>query len=109
MQEVLHHRTKRTHAPPLPGSWREAWVRAIDIVVYPVGFLGIAAALPQLTEIWVNHNAGGLSPISWALWALISLMWVAYGIAHRIHVTVVINAIWFFLNCAVAVGAQLYG
>lgn len=111
MQEVLHHKVRRMHPSPAPedDSWRAAWIRSIDIIVYPVGFLGIAAAFPQMVEIWVNHNAHGISVISWTMWAFFSLIWAAYGIAHRTHVTVVINIIWFFLNGAIALGGHLYG
>jgi uncharacterized protein with PQ loop repeat len=111
MQEVLHHKVRRMHPAPAPedDSWRAAWIRAIDVIVYPVGFLGIAAAIPQLTEIWINHNAAGISPISWGMWGFFSIIWAMYGIAHRTHVTVIINSVWCVINFAVAIGAHLYG
>jgi uncharacterized protein with PQ loop repeat len=109
MQEALHHRVRRMHPVPVDDTWRSAWIRAIDIIVYPVGFLGIAASVPQLIEVWTYHNASGLSPISWGMWGFFSIIWAIYGIAHRTRVTVIINIIWMFINFAIAIGAHLYG
>ncbi|MEA2701426.1 MAG: MtN3 and saliva related transrane protein [Candidatus Parcubacteria bacterium] len=109
MQDVLHHRLKRKHGTPAASGIRGKWIRFIDVFVYPIGFLGIAAAMPQIAQIWVYHNADGVSVLSWTMWGFFSIVWVFYGIAHKARVMVILNSIWVVLNLGIALGAYLYG
>jgi uncharacterized protein with PQ loop repeat len=83
--------------------------RFLDVIVYPIGLIGIVMAIPQLSEIWIRHNADGVSPISWAGWSLISLFWINYGFYHKERPILILNSLWFLINLSVSIGAFIYG
>lgn len=107
MQEALRHHRKRKN-PIVLSKTRRQLIAILDVVIYPLGFLGILAALPQVYEIWVLHNAEGVSVLSWSCWVVLSFFWTMYGLAHKAPAITFINGTWVFVNAMVAVGAYLY-
>jgi uncharacterized protein with PQ loop repeat len=83
--------------------------RIVDRLIYGVTFFGIIMTLPQLQKIWLDHNAAGVSALSWLAYAVISVFWLTYGILHREKPIIFANSFYFILNLLVAVGALIYG
>ena len=74
--------------------------KLLDKCIYLASVTAVAANLPQLLEIWVNHNSSGVSFLSWATFFVSSLFWVFYGYVHK-------SLPIMILNCSVAL-VQLF-
>ena len=84
-------------------------MQMIDSSVYIVGILGPVASLPQLYKIYASHSAAGIAVVTWVLWAIFDVPWIAYGVAHKETPITVTYTLWFILNILIALGAVLYG
>jgi uncharacterized protein with PQ loop repeat len=99
-----HHKRLRRSA----AAAEAPWVKKLDKLMYVVGALGLIMTIPQIAEIWVNHNAGGVSVISWISYTIFSVIWLIYGIVHKERVIIFTQFFWVILNAVIAVGAILY-
>src|SRR4051794_12037344 len=84
-------------------------VRFINGAAATAGIIGPLMTMPQLLKIYVDHNASGISVISWFAWMVLDIPFVIYGIVHKDKVIIMTYTAWFFLNLLVAVGALMYG
>jgi uncharacterized protein with PQ loop repeat len=84
-----------------------------DIVLQRVlGFMSIFTMLmtiPQVWTIWVNHQAAGVSVLSWGAYLLSALLWFWYGFQKRDRNIYLACVGWIALDCAVIIGALTYG
>jgi uncharacterized protein with PQ loop repeat len=106
MQDVLRHKRRRKKGLALGSD--SPLGKAIDVLVYPVGVAGVLSAVPQIAEVWMNHNTTGISVFTWSAWAFFSFIWILYGIVHKAPAVIFLNTAWFFVNASVALGAYLY-
>lgn len=104
---VLHHIQKRKNLAPYPHP--NMSVRFIDGMATCAGIIGPLMTVPQLFRVYAEHQAAGLSVVSWFSWALLDIPFIVYGIVHKDRVIIVTYTGWFLLNSAVAVGAIIYG
>ena len=81
----------------------------LDRVVLFIGVAGPVAALPQVIKIYMLHDATGVSALSWALWAVMDIPWIAYCMAHHERPIVTTYTLWLIVNGIVCIGALLYG
>jgi uncharacterized protein with PQ loop repeat len=96
----------RKRLEPYPArSW---FLRMLDRMVIVVGVLGPAFALPQLYTIWTEHNAAGIAPLSWSMWALFNIPWILYGIAHKELPIITTYSFWLVINILIATGGIIY-
>ena len=84
-------------------------LRMLDSIIYLVGVIGPLFTLPQLYEIFVLHNASGVSPLTWGGYALLDIPWILYGIVHHERPITITYTLWLIFNGAVFVGAVIYG
>lgn len=84
-------------------------IHAIDKAVYVVAVMGPILTLPQLSKIWIEKNAAGLSLISWSSYLCFAFIWLTYGIVHRVKPIIFANAIWILLEIFIVTGIVLYG
>lgn len=107
----LHHlhirKRVRNGLEPFPA--RTAWKRYLDRLVFAVGVVGPLASIPQVLKIYLTHNAGGISVISWGTLALFDIPWIAYGLVHRERPIALTYSLWFIINILVTIGATMYG
>lgn len=103
-----YHLRKRVYkiGEQLPNP--DKWKRFLDSVIYIVGVLGPIMTLPQVFKIWVWHQAGGLSVISWGSYILFDIFWLMYGIAHKEKPIILTYASWILINSLVVSGVLLY-
>ncbi len=111
MNEGFHHFhvRKRIHQKLEPYPSPDKLKRFIDNIIYIVAAFGILVTVPQFTNVWINRNAIGVSPLSWAGYSITAAFWAWYGVLHKEKAIVTINLIWVFINLAIAVGALIYG
>ena len=106
----LHHvhKRKRIHLyhekypPPQPLK------RFMDKAVYGVGILGPLLTIPQITKIWIEQNASGVSLIAWSAYLVGALFWVAYGVLHKEKPIIINSALWMIMQILIVVGVVIY-
>jgi uncharacterized protein with PQ loop repeat len=64
--------------------------------------------VPQVIKIYSTHNIGGLSLFTWVSYAVIGLVFLAYGIKYRLWPIALTQIIWFCLQMSIVVGILLY-
>lgn len=104
----LRKRARRPHAVlhAYPSSNR--LIRFVDGVMYVVGIIGPLVSIPQLIEIYIRHNANGISVATWTGYVFLTVLWLVYGIVHRERPIILTQTIWLVINIAVVIGAILY-
>jgi uncharacterized protein with PQ loop repeat len=65
--------------------------------------------VPQVLTIWIGHQAAGVSILSWSAYLASALLWFWYGIQKRDKNIYLPCVGWIGLDCAVIVGAIIYG
>ena len=103
------HLRKRSTAPGEPYPSADRWKAVLDSTVYVVGILGPVMTLPQLAQIWLKHEARGVSVVSWASYVIFSVIWLVYGIVHRERPIILTYALWIVIETAIVIGALRYG
>lgn len=80
----------------------------IDKAIYVVAAAGIVFTVPQVTAIWVNRTAGGVSLLAWSAYLATALFWLAYGLIHRIRPIIFANVLWAVLDALIVIGVVIY-
>ena len=65
--------------------------------------------VPQVWTIWVNHQAAGVSILSWGTYLLSAVLWFWFGLRQRDRNIYLPCIGWIVLNGAVVAGAVVYG
>lgn len=78
-----------------------AW---LDVLIYFASVMGPLATLPQVLQLYITHDARGLSLLSWCMYGLLNLVWIFYGYKHREKPIVITNIAMLCLNVLVAAG-----
>lgn len=89
-------------------NFLEKTKKILDRMIYFVGMIGPVMTLPQLKTIWIDHNASGVSAISWGTYTLTSIFWITYGFVHQEKPIIMTYIMWFIINGLVALGVILY-
>jgi uncharacterized protein with PQ loop repeat len=107
----LHHfhRRKRIHQKlekyPHPNKWK----KLMDHLIYVIVFVGPIMTIPQVTKIWIEKNATGVSAISWLTYFVTAVFWLIYATMHKEKPLIVSSVIWVFLDILIVVGTLVYG
>jgi len=65
--------------------------------------------VPQVLAIWVGHQAGGVSILSWSAYLASAVLWFWFGI-QQLDKNIYLPCVgWIALDGAVIVGAVMYG
>jgi uncharacterized protein with PQ loop repeat len=102
MNLVHRHQVRRKKKPS--GSM----FRKIDALTYVITLLNLFFTLDQVRIIWIEHDAAGVSLITWGFYTLAAVVWLFYGLVHKERVIVVANTCWIVMNAIITIGALLY-
>jgi len=80
----------------------------MDKFIYVIGVIGPIMTIPQVTNIWIEKNATGVSIISWTTYLLSAFFWVVYGIMHKDKPIIITYTAWIFLDLLIVIGIILY-
>ena len=80
-----------------------------DTLAYCVAIAGMLVTLDQVRLIWIEHNASGVSLLTWGFYTVASCVWLGYGHAHKENVIFFTSIAWIVINGAVALGVMIYG
>ena len=65
--------------------------------------------VPQVLAIWVNHQAAGVSILSWSAYLASAVLWLWFGIRRHDRNIYLPCLGWIALDSAVIAGAVVYG
>jgi uncharacterized protein with PQ loop repeat len=74
-----------------------------------MSFFTLAMTIPQVLTIWLRHEAGGVSILSWSAYQLSALLWFCYGVQQRDKNIYLPCIGWMVLDGAVIAGILVYG
>lgn len=111
MVEPLHHahRRKRIHQKHEPYPHPHKWKRFLDRIIYVVGVAGPIVTIPQITKIWIEKNATGVSLTAWTGYTIFAVIWLLYGIAHKEKPIIITYSAVIIANTFVTIGTFIYG
>jgi uncharacterized protein with PQ loop repeat len=66
-------------------------------------------AAPQIYKVFSTQQAAGLSIWTWAAWFGLGLIFMAYGIAHKLKPYIIMQLLWLTVDILMIVGIILYG
>lgn len=75
---------------------------SVAAVIHPL------TATPQVYSIYHTHQVDGVSLMTWLGFMTLGLVFLAYGIAHRIKPFIVTQVLWFIVDSLVVIGILLY-
>jgi uncharacterized protein with PQ loop repeat len=76
--------------------------------------MGLAAIIhplmgtPQIYKIYSTRDAIGVSLITWLGFMVLGLIFLAYGLVHRIKPFILTQLLWFVVDFLVVAGIVLY-
>jgi len=100
--------TKRSTKIPVTVVHRTATRIVFDNGMYLVALITPILTIPQLLTIWVQHQAGGVSQLTWAAYAVMSGVWLIYGLLQRQKPLVLSQACLFVVDFAVVLGISIF-
>ena len=111
MAHGLYHlyKRKRIHQKGEPYPHPDKFKRFIDKVAFLGGLFFILFTLPQLTRIWIDKVASGVSIITWVGYFFGAVFWVTYGIMHKEKPLIFNYSVAAILDILIVIGVFIYG
>lgn len=81
----------------------------VDRLMYTASVINPLTALPQVYDIYSKQDATSVSLMTWLGFMAFGLVFLSYGIAHRIKPFIVTQLLWFAVDLAVVAGVLIYG
>jgi uncharacterized protein with PQ loop repeat len=74
------------------------------------GLISPLATIPQVIKLYATHTelAEGQSLTTWALYTIISSLWVVYGVINQQLAVLVGNALGAFIYAVMAIGILIH-
>lgn len=94
---------------PAPAAAHPQSKTALRRLLGAMSIFTLLMTIPQVLTIWLGHQAGGVSVMSWGAYLLSALLWFWYGIQQRDKNIYLPCVGWIALNSAVIAGALVYG
>ena len=89
----------RASSPPATGL--EKLLRGLSVFT-------MLMTVPQVLTIWIEHNAGGVSLISWVSYLIGACLWFVYGLQKHDKTIYLACVGWVLLDLAVVTGVVVY-
>ena len=92
--------TESHSSPPVSG---------LEKVLRGLSVFTMLMTVPQVLTIWVGHNAGGVSLVSWLSYLLAACLWFVYGLQKHDKTIYLACVGWVLLDAAVVAGVLVHG
>jgi uncharacterized protein with PQ loop repeat len=102
-----HHRRKQPATAKKAASKRQS-KPLIDPLMGVAAVVQPMMATPQIYAIYTQHSNAGVSLLTWLGFMLIGLVFLLYGIAHRIKPFIITQILWFIVDFLVVIGVLIY-
>lgn len=76
---------------------------SVAAIVHP--FMGA----PQVYQVYSTQETRGLSIWTWLAWLALGLIFLVYGIAHKLGPYILMQVLWIILDVLIIAGIILYG
>lgn len=76
--------------------------------VLAIAVIEPAMTLPQIYQIWVKHEATGVSAMTWGLYMSAAVIWLLYGLQLKDKPLIISSTLWIFTEATVVVGTIIY-
>lgn len=83
--------------------------KLVDDLALLAGIVGPLMATVQAWDIWVGQDASGVSLLTWMTFVMTSMIWLTYGIWHRLKLLIFTYTLWLAVNILIVVGLLKYG
>ncbi len=97
--QYLHHKTRIN---------KEKLRKEIDALCYAGSVFMPLTATPQIYQLYVTQNAGGLSIAMWILYSIGVIPFLLFGIIHKEKQLIILNILWLIANSLMIIGILLY-
>lgn len=76
---------------------------SVAAVIHPL------MAVPQLVQVYSTESAGDLSIFMWVAWLVLGMVFLAYGLAHRLKPYILMQLMWVAIDVLMITGILIYG
>ncbi|HEU5187485.1 MAG TPA: hypothetical protein VFT87_03200 [Candidatus Saccharimonadales bacterium] len=81
----------------------------LDWLVTFMAVAGPALGVPQVIEIFVTHDASGLSLAAWIGFTCYTIVFLTYGAVYKLKPVIVAQSLWLCVYVSVIFGILVYG
>lgn len=67
------------------------------------------SGLPQIIQIYTTQNVQGVSVATWLGFMVLGIVYLYYGILHKLKPIIITQVLWFIVDLAIVLGVLLYG
>src|SRR5467141_583550 len=92
----------------LTGSRHPKKTRGLEKILRGLSVFTMLMTVPQVLTIWIGHNAGGVSLISWVAYLIAACLWFVYGLQKNDKTIYLACVGWVLLDLAVVIGVIVY-
>lgn len=107
MQHLFSHLNERmrdhVHFPHPQMS-----IRYFDSFMYTIALASPLSLVPQVVQVFVQHNVAGLSITTWFLLTATNALWAGYGVVHKLRPLMLSSLLFALLDGMVVFGALYY-
>ncbi|CAN5443834.1 hypothetical protein BH10PAT3_BH10PAT3_1470 [soil metagenome] len=82
---------------------------SVDKFMAAAAVLHPLTAIPQVVLIYTSRQAEGLSMFMWLSFLILGLVFMSYGIAHRLKPYNVMQTLWIVIDISIILGIIKYG
>jgi len=82
--------------------------REVLEVAYFVAVAQPIMVIPQAIQIFVNHSAGDVSLLTWAMLLIFNMANFIYALVFNVKPIIINNAIWVVVDTLVVIGILMY-
>lgn len=82
--------------------------RVLDRMVYFTGALSVFMSIPQVLQIYMNQNAGGVSFATWFAFLINAIIWTTYGLVHKEKAIIMMYCSFIVIDLMVVIGILMY-
>ncbi len=87
---------------------RQLIAKFIKHTIYIFSIGGPVMTIPQVTKIFMDHTAAGLSLLTWGSYLFFAFFWMNYGILIKNKPIIIANALGMVINFLTLLGIIIY-
>jgi uncharacterized protein with PQ loop repeat len=76
----------------------------MEKILRSLSVITMLMTVPQVLTVWVGHNAGGVSLVSWTAYLISACLWFVYGIQKKDKTIYLACVGWVVLDSAIVAG-----
>jgi|SRR4029077_9687938 uncharacterized protein with PQ loop repeat len=95
-------------ASSVTGSPNPQPVSGLEKVLRGLSVFTMLMTIPQVLTIWIEHNAGGVSLISWISYLVSAGLWFVYGLQKHDKTIYLACVGWVLLDLAIVIGVVVH-